>query len=387
MAREFLRITPEATWGTYDAGGTHTILHLDQNNAFTMRAKPVRWSLNSAGFNNRRAVTGSSKTAVAGNLNTLVYGTQASALTTWCAATGSPLNIPSCTVDHCIQSENAASDLVYRRYLGTLVQQVDFTATEKDQFMRANFQLVAKQHQQITATDFPEPAATAYPTDPPYTLPMASGFLILNDGVNAPTTTGRSGFESFSCTIKNMVDTRFFESQFLQAYRWCGRTVDWKAKFKYAYIFDRTNYEAITAIASTVLFNNGPGDIGVITVTAGGTGYVAPKATVAGATSGTGAVLEVIQVGGIITEILTVAPGFNYAGALTVTISDSVGSGATATAAISANNHTLKFDFKGKNYFDDVADDLALDKIYLQQVSMQNYLDASVSTDFAFTVT
>ena len=48
MAREFLRITPEATWGTYDSGGTHTIIQLDQNNAFTMRPKPVFFTIRSA---------------------------------------------------------------------------------------------------------------------------------------------------------------------------------------------------------------------------------------------------------------------------------------------------------------------------------------------------
>src|SRR3954451_2661064 len=100
MAREFLRINPESTWGTYNSGGTHTIVQLDQNNAFTMRPKPIFWSIRTSGGYNRRWQKGSAKTAVAGHLNTLVYGSQAAALGSWINPTGSPFNLTSMTIDH-----------------------------------------------------------------------------------------------------------------------------------------------------------------------------------------------------------------------------------------------------------------------------------------------
>ena len=44
MSRQYLRLTTESTWGTYNSGGNTVIVQIDQNNAFTMRAKPVRWT-------------------------------------------------------------------------------------------------------------------------------------------------------------------------------------------------------------------------------------------------------------------------------------------------------------------------------------------------------
>jgi hypothetical protein len=43
--------------------------------------------------------------------------------------------------------------------------------------------------------------------------------------------------------------------------------------------------------------------------------------------------------------------------------------------------NTIKIDYQGKNYFDDVQDDLPLDATYMQQVRLKNYYDVAVGGD------
>ncbi len=121
MARQFLRFTPETTYGTYNSSGTATFVQIDQNNPFTMRPVPVRWSIRSAGGFNRRVQTGSSKTSLQGNLNSLCYGSQMAAFSSWIFASSSNV-LPSATIDHVIVMDDPSSTKVYRRYLGVMVQ-------------------------------------------------------------------------------------------------------------------------------------------------------------------------------------------------------------------------------------------------------------------------
>lgn len=248
MAREFLRWTPELTWGTFDTTSTTAqVIQLDQNNAFTMRPAPVAWQIRSASGFNRRVQTGSAKTGVQGGLNILCYGSQMTALMP--AIVASPTNVlGSATIDHCLVMEDGSSTKVYRRYLGCMVSQAAFAAAESNQLMRLNMQLIAKQPATITATDFPEPAVSAYPWDAPYVFEMASGALTIGSS--------RVEFEEFNITIKNTLDARFMASNYLTRLKYCGRDVDWTTRFPYVTAVDRSNYEAVTAIAASITFTN-----------------------------------------------------------------------------------------------------------------------------------
>lgn len=75
-----------------------------------------------------------------------------------------------------------------------------------------------------------------------------------------------------------------------------------------------------------------------ISVTAGGTGYVAPTVAFSGG-SGSGATGTVQQTGGVVTGVTLTAAGTGYLASdtITVVISDSGGSGATATAEVWPN--------------------------------------------------
>lgn len=76
---------------------------------------------------------------------------------------------------------------------------------------------------------------------------------------------------------------------------------------------------------------SGQGPIVSVTVNNGGSGYVNPTVTVTGG-MGTGAVLTPTVVAGVITAISVTSGGNNYSPPLAISITDSKGVGATATA-------------------------------------------------------
>jgi hypothetical protein len=290
MAREYLRWTPETTWGTYDAVATPAIIQLDQSNQFTMRKKPVEWMVRTAAAFNRRQQKGSSKYGLGGGLSMLVYDTQFATLAPALFATAGNV-LGSATLDHVLVMEDVANTKVYQRYLGTMVPQVGLAAKESDQLMRLNLQLIAKATATITVTDFPEPAATAYPSGNPYVFEHAGAFTLA---------TSRTEFEEFNLTIKNVLDGRFFRTATLSRLKYLGRDVDLTIRFPYIVTADRAAMEAQTAVAASVTFTNG--------------------------------------------------------------------------------TNSIAFQFNSKNYVADVADDLSMDKIFMQAITMQNFFDASAGT-------
>jgi hypothetical protein len=248
MARQYLRITPETTYGTYASGNTHTVIQLDQSNPFTMRPMPIFWSIRTAGGFNGRWQKGSAKTSLGGNLNTICYGSQMAAFVPLISATTGNV-LKSFTIDHAIVMDDSGSTTVYRRYLGVMCQQAQITASEQNQLMRMSLQLIGQQPATITGTDFPEPAATAYPIDAPYVFEQVSGAFTLGSS--------RAELEEFNLTIKNYLDPRFMASQYLTRCKYCGRDVDFSTRFPYIVTVDRSDLESVTAVAASAAFTNG----------------------------------------------------------------------------------------------------------------------------------
>jgi Phage tail tube protein len=247
MAREYLRWTPETTWGTYDAVATPAIIQLDQNNAFTMRKKPVEWMIRSAGAYARRVQKGSSKYALGGGLNMLCYDTQMAVLAPALFATSGNV-LKSATVDHVVVMEDSGATKVYQRYLGVMAQQVVFSAKESDQLARLNLTLIGKSTATITVTDLAEPAAGDYPSGAPYVFEHCGAFTLA---------TSRTEFEEFTLTIKNNLDARFMRTATLSRLKYCGRDVDFAIRFPYLTTADRAAMEAQTALAASMTMTNG----------------------------------------------------------------------------------------------------------------------------------
>jgi|GEM_PF-4626623 len=297
MARQFLRLTPETTYGVFASAGTKTIIQIDGANPFTMRRQPVEWAIRTAGGYNLRWQKGSAKAQYNGTLNTLMYGSQMAQIFPLIASSDN-VTLPSFTVDHAIQMDDNSSTFVYRRYLGVMVQQAQISAAESNQLMRMQLQLIGQKDATITDTDFPEPAVDDYPIDAPYVFEMSSGSFTLG--------ASRVEFEEFNLTIRNILDPRFFASQFLTRCKYCGRDVDFSTRFPYIVTVDRSNYESVTSVSAAITFTNGAHSIGV-------------------------------------------------------------------------NLHS-------NNFYGSVQDDLALDKVFLQSIDMQAYMDVTAVTDATFTV-
>jgi hypothetical protein len=252
MARQYLRLTPEASWGVYAAAGTPILIPIDKANPFTLRPTPIPWEIRSAGGGNRRVQTGSQRTSCKGALHTLVYGSQAAALAPWICATADGV-LGSVTLDHAIQIEDG-STTAYRRYLGVMVEQAQFRCGEDDPLLRLRLDLVAQQPATISGTDLPMPTATDYPSDVPYVFQHLSG------GVSV--VASRAEFASFQCTIKNKLDVRFMASQFPTRIKYCGRDVDLSTQFPYIVTTDRAHLEAVDLVAASMTFTNGAHTLG-----------------------------------------------------------------------------------------------------------------------------
>jgi hypothetical protein len=251
MAREFLRLTPEATWGVFDNTQTnHVIVDLDSSNAFGMRPKPKTVDTRTAGAFNRRVKRSGTKMDVSGALKMIVRGSQATLLTPWIDA-GGAARPSSMTIDHCAVREDTGATKVYRRYLGSLVKDVTFASQMSDQLLHASFNLFAKSFDAtITASDFPEPAATDYASD---------AFFLYEHAGALTVGSSRTEFDKFQCKITNHYDAAFMNpaSPWISRATYCGRDVDWEASLPYLVSIDRSNLESITSVSGAVTFTNG----------------------------------------------------------------------------------------------------------------------------------
>jgi hypothetical protein len=299
MPREFLRVTPEAVPGTFDAAGAHSLIDLDQANAYTLRPKPVVVDIRTAGGNNLRAFRVGRKETLNGNLNWLLHGSHAALFVDWCCATPAG-TLPSYTVDHCLMMEDPASTLVYSRTLGVYVAQAAVAASEANQVVRATLQLVGSNVATITTTDFPTPVPADFANDPVLTFEDATGGLVLGGGP-------RLDIENFDLTIKNMIDVKFFLGKYPLKLRYCGRDVDWTSRLQFASTVPRDALTNQTQIAASITFDNG--------------------------------------------------------------------------------TNSLSFDMHSKNYFTDVADQIDHGKVFLQQISMQAFVDPVAGTELTATAT
>ena len=252
MARQYLRLTPETSWGVYAAAGTPILIPIDKANPFTLRPTPIPWEIRSAGGGNRRVQTGSQRTSCKGSLHTLVYGSQAAALAPWICADANGV-LRSVTLDHAIQLEDGGTT-AYRRYLGVMVEQAQFRCGEDDPLLRLKLDLVAQQPATISGTDLPQPAATDYPGDVPYVFQhLAGGFSVV---------ASRAEFATFQLTVKNLLDVRFMASQYPTRIKYCGRDVDLSTRFPYIVTTDRAHLEAVDLVAASMTFTNGSHTLG-----------------------------------------------------------------------------------------------------------------------------
>lgn len=236
-ARQWLAVTPETTYGTYNTAGSPTWIRLWDSNAFTMRPRPLVATIRSADGGNRRRQRVASRQFSSGALSTLFYPSQASVLLNW-AATLSSYVPQSCTIDHW-------DGVRARRYLGCLVKTLAIrsAATENDGVATLAFELVALQPASPDPS-LPEPAATLFPVETPYTHQQSAGLVTIGST--------RSKYRSLEITIGNRLVPTWDESVYPTAIYWTGRDIDFSTAIQYLSATDRASFESQTPLACSV---------------------------------------------------------------------------------------------------------------------------------------
>lgn len=259
MPREILRITPETTYGVYNAAGAHTIVDLNSDDAFTMRPVPNFWEIPSAGSDNLVVKTGTATTDIDGTLQMLGRPAQSALLASMIAGvTGTNCKkLPSSTFDHGIFIEDGSCTPVLRRYLGVIADG-SFSlniSSPQSVLMLWNLKLMAATPAAITLTDFPVPAFSAYDyAENPFQLQDSTG-SILYDGVDIS-----AYVESLSFSSGNILKAFRGSQKYRTRIGYFGRRPTTTMSMLYYSNQFRVNFEANTPKPLDITFTDAAGD-------------------------------------------------------------------------------------------------------------------------------
>lgn len=258
MPREILRITPETTYGVYASGNPHTIVDLNADDAFTMRAAPNFWEIASAGSDNLIVKTGTATTDIDGTLQMLGRPSQSALLASMIAGiTGTNCKkLPSSTIDHGIFIEDGGCTPVLRRYLGVIADgSFSLTNQTNGVLMLWNLKLMAATVADIMLTDFPVPLFSAYDyAENPFQFQQATG-AILYDSVDIS-----PYVESLSFSSGNILTAFRGGQKYRTRIGYFGRRPTMTMGMLYYSTQFRVNFEANTPKPLNVTFTDADGN-------------------------------------------------------------------------------------------------------------------------------
>lgn len=274
MARRFLRITQESSFGTYtpNAGGPSlnpsVVIRGNGPNYFRPFTKPQLWQIMDTSGQNIPALVGSEVTMVGGQLVTQLYASQAQFLLQWglqrintaqtspWTTTELPYDLASCTIDFGYTRGTTA--IKRTRYLGCKVVSGSIACSTDAPVCILTLNIVGSTPQGNTfdsstdpdATVFPEPALTAYPIDP-YLFQHTLGALTIGSA--------RTKYDKLSIEWTNQCKAYFDENRFANAVKMNGRTIKWSSHLRLKPTPDdrASTYEVVSASAGSVVFDNG----------------------------------------------------------------------------------------------------------------------------------
>jgi hypothetical protein len=274
-SREFLMLVKESSLGTpmtSPVAGTDLIyIRLTDGNAFGMAAAPIHVEIPYGGGLAITADVVSDHYECKGQLKTKLYPAQAALLMAWITGrvnagqtlpwvtTEPPGDLASVSLYHGIQR----SDGTYLRKRFSGCKATGATIEVSRQATVASLSVDIQGCQQFgsafdgttdpTATEFPAPVDSSFPTGP-YNFKQTAGFLICRGTGTAV----RSKYEDLTIKVQNSVDGRWFETSFLQLNQFTGRSTTLDATLLFqATPDDRSALEAITAQTVSVGFHNG----------------------------------------------------------------------------------------------------------------------------------
>lgn len=257
--REFLRITQEATYGTFNASpttGQQVLISLPSDNAFTVRRTNNETYIRSQGTYGRRIKKISRTHDVGGKLMTHVRPTQAALLASLLAGltSGNCPNLKSFSAEHGIFLEDGSCTAEITRYTGCKMADGTLTVNNTpDGFsMMADLTIVGQDAAYITSTDLPTPAPadlTALDNETPYAFQDCVGALIIGGS--------RTDFTSIQINFGNKLSPFRGETATISRLDWRSRDASITVANLYKSKQDRVDYENVTAKAVSVAFTEG----------------------------------------------------------------------------------------------------------------------------------
>ena len=271
-AREFLWIVKESALNTPMASPTAGVdsmyIRLIDGNSFSMVANPVIEQIPYGGGVAITADMVADHYECKGQLKTKLYPSQAVLLLNWALTrinTGqtSPWtttelagDLASCSVYHAVRRSDGT--YLRKQYSGCKVSGARIEVSRQSTTAMLTLDLTAcaqlgnsmDSSSDPSSTAFPAPAETAYPLGP-YTFKQTAGQLSLGGST-------RTQYDSLSVAVQNALDGHWFETSSLSVLQFCGRSSTLDANlFLKSTPDDRTAYEAITAQACALTFENG----------------------------------------------------------------------------------------------------------------------------------
>lgn len=261
MGYQIVRMTREVTYGVFPTGtlaaGSQQDIFLPENDAMSVRVEPKMWSIRDAGQGNRKIRMSVGRKDVSGALATYLFPTQTPFFLGLVAGlTGTPpcYRLPSFSIDHLIYDQDCGVKGV--RYLGCKFGDGTLACDNSEQGCLTSFKgsILGSTSAALTLPDdFPVPSLSAYPGEDPfqfYHTAENSGLLTVNSA--------RHGYTSLSVGFKNVLKAFMGERRFASRVDWFGRDITLDLNFLYANgSTDRADYEAGTAKAVSVKFDNG----------------------------------------------------------------------------------------------------------------------------------
>lgn len=257
--RQYLAVVQEPSFNpgtlTTPTFGTNAIwVRLDGGNAFTMREVPTMVTVPYGGGIAVNAFKVSDKHVLAGRLSVILCEEQVAFLLNWAATrvnsagtspwttTVAPGDLASCTILHAIQYDGLTTYNL-RAYSGVKVAGWDLDVSEESQIWRLNLDLIGSTPS-VPGT-FAPPTSSVFPT-------KAYLFTALN---NTGLTIGsaRTQFSSLRISSRSALQAWHFAHVYAQRIGWFGRTTTVEAQNVYTAITDRSNFEALTTFASSVV--------------------------------------------------------------------------------------------------------------------------------------
>jgi len=252
--REAVRFTAEAVVGTFDALATNVHhIALTAGNAFPNRPAPRPFVLRDAGSSNRRVQTGFGSVGTDLKLKTPLWYEQAEILPFFCTPTGTPLELPSFTIDH-YQMLEGSGTCIYERYLGCRGETLSLAGDNSPQgcVVMADMTFAFLSYSTaITVTDFPEPTLANYP------WPTSIALMQHGGGNLSLKASSRTGWNKFNINYKNILAKVYDESMYPQVISWRGRDVDFGFTLRHKIRADRDDYLAMTAHGVTFALTDG----------------------------------------------------------------------------------------------------------------------------------